>query len=257
MELASTDWKAIQNIVLELNGETDIPRALHAFLHSVGSLIPFEKASVYFYSRFAGRFQVDEYFAEGFDEKELVDYDAYYYSIDDILDTMLPRKLHTVRSSELFDMRKRVQTEYYNDYVKPVRTHFSLDANFAWNRGGGGIGFGTLDLFRATCDGDFSDRETEICRVLQPHLGLKVQSFFPPTESPYDQMLAPFRLTRTETEVARLLLQGFTNEQIAEAQHVTVSTIKKQVASVLSKTESSSRVSLLCKLSALQSPTVP
>jgi DNA-binding CsgD family transcriptional regulator len=213
----------------------------------IGELIPYEKASVYFYVLSKSKYKVEHYVAEGFYDKELLDYDAYYFQIDDILDKMLPNHLHTVRSSELFDMRERVRTEYYNDYVRPVRTHFSLDANFVWGRRSlDEIRFGTLDIFRPTGDGDFTDRETEICRILQPHLETKATHYS--LAGPHGHMPQGFALTPKETEVAELMLCGCTNEQIAFYQYVTVSTVKKHVAQILAKTGCSSRVDFICRV---------
>jgi DNA-binding CsgD family transcriptional regulator len=247
VELAIADWKRINRIILGMNCEDDVPKALKTFLLGLCELIPYEKASVYFYVLSKGKYKVERYIAEGFYDKELFDYDAYYFQIDDILDKMLPHRLHTVRSSELFDMRERARTEYYNDYVRPVRTHFSLDANFVWGRRSREeIRFGTLDIFRPTGDGDFTEREAEICRILQPHLETKASRYS--LAGFREQTLREFDLTPKETEVAALLLRGYTNEQIAFCHYITVSTVKKHVARIFAKTGCSSRVDFICRV---------
>lgn len=51
----------------------------------------------------------------------------------------------------------------------------------------------------------------------------------------YIQVLAPFKVTEREAEVARLIAWGFENAEIAEALHITLSTVKRHVEHLLLK----------------------
>ena len=246
--LTSQDWKKINDIILEMNYETDILKALNSFLLEIDKIVPYEKASIYFYTLSNDNLNVDKYIAHGFDQKDLETYDEYYCRIDDIVDKMLPTRMATVRSSDVFSFKQRKKTEYYADYIKPVRTHFSIDANFRWNKNDKETNFGSLDLFRPENEQNFSDKELEICKILQPHLETKASQYVFSFVDSVDSILGKFDFTKTEDKVARLILRGYTNEQIAKENFITVSTVKKHVTSILEKTKSASRIDFICKI---------
>jgi DNA-binding CsgD family transcriptional regulator len=246
--LTFKDWKNINDLILQMNYENDILKALNLFLIGIDRIVPYEKASIYFYTLSKDRLNVDKCIDQGFGKKELEVYDDYYCRIDDIIDKMLPTKLTTVRSSDIFNLKQRKQTEYYHDYVRPVRTCFSLDANFKWNKNDKETNFGSLDLFRPEKERDFTDRELEICKILQPHLETKASQYVFSFVDSLEKILLKYSFTKTENEVARLLLRGYTNEQIAKEKFITVSTVKKHVTGILEKSKSGSRIEFICKI---------
>lgn len=246
--LTLKDWKKINDIILEMNYETDILKALNSFLVEIDKMVPYEKASIYFYTLTENKVNVDKRISHGFANKDLITYDEYYCRIDDIVEKMLPTKLTTVRSSDIFNLKERKQTEYYNDYIRPVRTHFSLDANFRWIKNVKETSFGSLDLFRTENERDFTDKEVEICRILQPHLETKASQYVFSFVDSLEELLSEFAFTRTENEIARLILRGYTNEQISKEKFITVSTVKKHVTNILEKSKSSSRIEFICKI---------
>lgn len=246
--LLSKDWEKINDIILKMNYETDILKSLNLFLVEIDKLVPYEKASIYFYTLSEDKVNVKTRIGQGFDKRDLELYDEYYCTIDDIVDKMLPTKLTTVRSSDVFDFGQRRETEYYIDYIKPVRTHFSLDANFRWYENTKETSFGTLDLFRSENDPNFSKRELEICKILQPHLETKASLYVFSFVESLGDILDKFDFTKTEKEVARLVLRGYSNEQISKERFITISTVKKHVTSILEKTGSESRVEFICKI---------
>jgi DNA-binding CsgD family transcriptional regulator len=247
-QLVSSDWKRMNDIILQMNYENDILKALNTFLPEIEKIVPYEKASIYFYSLSKDALNVDKHITHGFEQKDLETYDEYYCKLDDIVDKLLPTKLATIRSSDIFNFNERSQTEYYSDYIRPVRTHFSLDANFRWNKNGKGTNFGTLDLFISENDSDFTDKEIEICKILQPHLETKASQYVFNFVDSLDAILENFALTKTENLVTRAILRGYTNEQIAKENYITVSTVKKHVSNILEKTNCGTRIELICKI---------
>ncbi|GMV15914.1 MAG: helix-turn-helix transcriptional regulator [Polyangiaceae bacterium] len=93
----------------------------------------------------------------------------------------------------------------------------------------------------------------EVAELRAP-LGLRASSFSLGDEEylvlsyPAPQHGLPKTLTATEREVARGLLGGLTNNQIARERGVAVRTVANQVAAVLKKTGVSSRIELVRKL---------
>ena len=148
-KLWSKDWEKINEIILRMNSESDVLKALNTFLTDVEKLVPYEKACIYFYDLSEPDI-VKEYMGKGFSEKELVDYERYYCDIDDVVEKMMPDKDVVIRSTDAFDIDRRKETEYFIDYVTPAKTKVSLDTNFRWNLENRGFCIGSLDLFPAT-----------------------------------------------------------------------------------------------------------
>ena len=131
-ELWTKDWKKINDIILQMNSESDILKALNTFLVDIEGLVPYEKACIYFYDLSAPN-TVQHYLGQGFSDKELKDYERYYCNIDDVVDKMMPNKEVVIKSTEAFDIEQRKETEYFIDYVTPANTKISLDTDFRWN----------------------------------------------------------------------------------------------------------------------------
>ena len=143
-ELWTKDWKKINDIILQMNSESDILKAFNRFLLDIEGLVPYEKACIYFYDLSASE-TVKDYIGQGFSEKELKDYERYYCNIDDVVAKMMPNKEVVIKSTEAFDIDKRKETEYFIDYVTPANTKISLDTNFRWNLENREFCIGSLD----------------------------------------------------------------------------------------------------------------
>lgn len=241
-ELWTKDWKKINDIILQMNSESDILKAFNIFLLDIEGLVPYEKACIYFYDLSASE-TVKDYIGQGFSEKELKDYERYYCNIDDVVAKMMPNKEVVIKSTEAFDIDKRKETEYFIDYVTPANTKISLDTNFRWNLENREFCIGSLDLFRNENDADFSEREMEICRIFQPHIELKASNY----AFLFDNIADRYALTNAEQDIANMILKGYSNEQIAEEKYITISTVKKHVSRILEKSDTKSRIEFICK----------
>ena len=241
-ELYAKDWQKINEIILRMNSENDILKALNTFLLDIERLVPYEKACIYFYDLSASDI-VKDYLGQGFSEKELIDYERYYCNIDDVVEKMMPNKEVVIKSTEAFDINQRKETEYFIDYVTPANTKISLDTKFRWNLENRGFCIGSLDLFRNEKDIDFTEREMEICRVFQPHIELRASNY----AFLFENITHKFALTNAEQDIASMILKGYSNEQIAEEKCITISTVKKHVSKILEKSDTKSRIEFICK----------
>ena len=241
-ELWTNDWKNINEIILQMNSESDILKAFNRFLLDIEGLVPYEKACIYFYDLSESE-TVKDYIGQGFSERELKDYERYYCNIDDVVAKMMPNKEVVIKSTEAFDIDKRKETEYFIDYVTPANTKISLDTNFRWNLENSEFCIGSLDLFRNENDADFSEREMEICRIFQPHIELKASNY----AFLFDNIANRYALTNAEQDIANMILKGYSNEQIAEEKYITISTVKKHVSRILEKSDTKSRIEFICK----------
>lgn len=243
-ELWPKDWEKINEMILEMNSESDILKAMNTFLLDIEKLIPYEKACIYFYDLSDSNI-VSNYIGQGFSKKELVDYERYYCNIDDVVDKMMPNKDVIIKSTEAFDIDQRKETEYFIDYVTPAHTKISLDTNFRWDLSNKEFCIGSLDLFRNEKDIDFTKREMEICRIFQPHIELKASNY----AFLFDNIAHKYSFTSAEQDIATMILRGYSNEQIAEEKCITISTVKKHVSKILEKSDTKSRIEFICKAS--------
>ena len=234
-ELWTKDWKRINEMILRMNSESDILKALNTFLTDIEGLVPYEKACIYFYDLSAPEI-VKDYIGQGFSEKELIDYERYYCNIDDVVEKMMPNKEVVIKSSEAFDINKRKETEYFIDYVTPAKTKVSLDTNFRWNMENRGFCIGSLDLFR-------NEKDVDFCRIFQPHIELKASNY----AFLFENLTHKYSLTNAEQDVATMILKGYSNEQIAEEKCISISTVKKHVSRILEKSDTKSRIEFICK----------
>lgn len=239
--LSNHDWNNINETIFAMNSEKDVSKAMELFLSCVYNIMPYDKASIIYFSYYQKKFCVETFISKNYTGDEVKSYNAYYYGMDDILDLMFQKNIMVGRSSDLVDYSERMKTEYYCDYIKPSGTHFSLDANFNWHKNNNVQSFGSLDFFRSERSRDFSDREFQICQVLQPHLELKASQYIVEYEDLFRDMLGSYLLTKCESEVALLIAKGYSNEEIGIKLYISVSTVKKHVSNIFEKMNIKSR----------------
>lgn len=94
-----------------------------------------------------------------------------------------------------------------------------------------------LDAIRRTADGDFT---------LSPHLlqRLVTRAVDARAAASAEAQVEPVALTPRELEVLPLVVDGLSNQEIAEQLHLGVTTVKTHVANLMTKTGSANRVQL-------------
>ncbi len=245
--LSQNDWYKISEIIYKLNSIPDISQAAQQFLVDINSLIPYDKATIIFYHLKNSAYEVDEFLERGAENNEVKNYMEYYCHLDDVLNHLIPTGARTIKSSDVFRETKRETTEYFCDYVVPSHTYLSLDTNFCWHKRNKMISFGSIDMFRDKGSKDFSEREVQICNIIQPHFETKVAHFISSEDDTIADLFEGFHLSRCETEVAKLLLNGATNGEISKSLFISLSTVKKHVSNIFDKTNSISRIDFIYK----------
>ena len=80
--------------------------------------------------------------------------------------------------------------------------------------------FGSVTLFRGKEEGDFSDLEVRLLQVLNRHLSAHFAFLWPDGPVPqgdasgFDPIADQFGISEREAEIARLVSQGLTNQEI-------------------------------------------
>jgi DNA-binding NarL/FixJ family response regulator len=92
-----------------------------------------------------------------------------------------------------------------------------------------------VDAIRRTADGDFT---------LSPHLLRRLVARAVGAEAAEQPVADPVSLTARELEVLPLVVEGLSNQEIADRLHLGVTTVKTHIANLLDKTGSENRVQL-------------
>jgi DNA-binding NarL/FixJ family response regulator len=92
-----------------------------------------------------------------------------------------------------------------------------------------------IDAIRRAADGDFT---------LSPHLLRRLVARATEAGAPPESRADPVALTPREVEVLPLVVDGLSNQEIADRLHLGVTTVKTHVANLMAKTRSENRVQL-------------
>ena len=146
------------------------------------------------------------------------------------------------RESDFMTDEKREQTPYYQNFFRPEGVHYSLMLVIIRNQ----QFYGCIALFRSKEKGDFSDRDQFLLSTIHDHLGWVLEqqkragqetTFSYPTR---EDLIRRFHLTSRESEIADLLLRGFSHKSICDMLHISPNTIKKHASNIYRKTKAHS-----------------
>lgn len=150
------------------------------------------------------------------------------------------------RDTDMMPDSYRVTTPLYKDIYVKQGIHYAMRISIvSENRA-----LGNISMFRKRGQNDFSDHDIEIARVFAPHLTQKLESVLMPSLpmnmvtgsiSAFDK----FNLTPKEREVVKLVLEDFTDGEIADTLCISRATLKTHIYNIYRKTNVKNRVQLI------------
>ena len=157
------------------------------------------------------------------------------------------------RETDFMSDEERMQTEYYQRMYAPANIHYSIILTLNHR----GVFYGCICLYRKRDADDFTEDEMFILDLLKEHLSyrLAMQSgdLLPPNGIAVDdpatnreKILFDYGLTKRETEIVLLLLEGSSREEICEQLFIAPNTLKKHVMHIYKKLNVSSWRELFC-----------
>lgn len=164
----------------------------------------------------------------------------YGHHRDPLFHEVQRRRVAVARFSDLMEHPKWVRTEIFNECYRPHDMHYGLGCEIVESR----QTYGTLMLFRSRSSGDFSTRDRNLVQFLQPHLVNRLRwQYLLRNLGPLAQRLTPAvdarfpftELTRRERDIARLVLLGAGNQEIAAELGITESTVKMHLQNIFVK----------------------
>ncbi len=221
-------------------------------INRMAELVPFDQARVYFVS---GNGKITDQYITGIENKWVALYHEYYSKIEGgrYAIPVFKREQEFLRNP-IINTRcwlESIPDEFVNDYVRAIGICYSLGFQFFDIEGWGKTYF----MFDRTTPVNFSEDEIFFLRMAFPHLNNLHKNFYiNPMESPVRENIrkgCPWNtdhLTVREMEVANLLCQGFTPQDISKKLHISVGTTRKHVEHIYKKLHVSSRQELLVRL---------
>lgn len=153
-----------------------------------------------------------------------------------------------LRVTDLMDREQWEKTVLYQTCYQPYGLYFAVDMTIV----SGGQLLGVLSLYRQKTQGDFSEDDLFLLKLLNDHLNARFcrekDAAGPAGERAERnrslQLARKYGLTAREAEITALILGGESNESIAEELNITVNTLKKHLQHIYRKTGVTSRVRL-------------
>lgn len=236
-----SDWLSINQIIYLINAVTEDEERRKRVLVYLRQLIPYNNACFYLADKNKGNMLTNPVSIDCPDRK-IQQYDQHYYKVD------YSRKLYyqimssVYRETDIFEKSKRERSEYYNDYLQSM--HYVVNCNFANLTGL----LGSMSLNRTKEEGEFSERELFMLRILEPHLTNRLsreqqKGYLKLVDNNY--LIKNYKLTNREIEIMDLVSSGLSNIEISNYLFISLGTVKKHLNNIFRKTEVNSRSKLI------------
>ncbi len=145
--------------------------------------------------------------------------------------------------SDILDDTVRKKTEFYRDFLEPQGIPYGCGIILIQE----GVLLGVVSFFRSAEWGDFTDKEVFVLDLFKSHLAkmisncLKDKSNHRAAYLDYEEE----PLTQREKEIAKLIIAGYSNEEISDELCISVSTTKKHVYHIFHKYNVNTRLELI------------
>lgn len=149
---------------------------------------------------------------------------------------------YAMRDSDVMTDQERLESRLYKEIYEPQGVFYVLRITLIWHE----EMIGQFTFFREREAGDFSDRDVQVGALFAPHLTLKLSQLknSAGTVSAGVRLKDEFGLTSREVEVVSLVVDGLSDEEIAEKLFISDSTVKKHLYNAYAKIGVSNRLQL-------------
>ena len=112
--------------------------------------------------------EVETFLSLGWNKSDVDIYIDKYFGVDDVIPMLTKNNPIAFRNNDFFAIDERSKTSYYKEFVESSKIQTSIDANILLNgvRGKKMI----MGFFRDPGKIEFSEKDLEIVKLLQPHL---------------------------------------------------------------------------------------
>lgn len=247
MHFEDWEWRDMFDLVADMNTiESENERLCRlTVLRGVRSLIPFDAGSFFLADPARTENPLTDPVTVGVPEGRISSYENYYYQYD------YCRQFYPITRSMVFcesDFSSNDSSdEMWNNFS--VEFEHQADCYIAHD----GMLLGCIAIARKKENGDFSERDLEIFKILLPHLENQLYWLYRRGSggSPRSAEWAAkqYGLTERERHVLFLMVRGKRNQEIARELFISEPTVKKHVSNILRKTDCKNRAQLKTLLS--------
>ncbi|SHM23841.1 helix-turn-helix transcriptional regulator [Halanaerobium congolense] len=241
------NWEKIIDFIYKTGKIIDLHKYSYYFLKELNQLIPFYAANFFLFDE--KKELIGDPVCFNINESVLKAYNDYYWQLDDIRNLAFDQQ-QPIISTELMDYKCWINTEYFNDFLAKNRLYYSCGIDIhADNKL-----LGTISLFRTYKDQNFTSRDLIYLKILAEHSSNHLKKLFEieklrkkankQNENIINTTAESFQLSSREKDVLKLILQGKTNEEIANELFVSINTVKKHLSHIFNKTEVHNRTEL-------------
>ena len=246
-EFLHQEWKGLLDLVYAINDNRDITDFRKTVLEYTEKIIPnklsfFDLCSYYRSKRL--------YFDPVSLNMTVEQLKLYYEKFEELDYTNWMINQHTkstaYRDSDFFTDKLKQHSIIYQEWLSPMGVYFSCGLSIVAD----GIPYGTMTLFRAFDDGDFTDKEIEILEYILRYIQQWLVGFYPNgisytgNQPQLKELQARYFLTNREDEIVRLIFSGADITQLSDMLFITENTVHKHIANIYKKMGVSNRTQL-------------
>lgn len=243
--MTEQSWRAIDDLVLKLYAAPDLGVLRRELMEGLKVLIPCPKGFFDLCDCTGGQFLFFEPVSLDMTAEELAAYYKRYQYSDYVAWIFTANEPTVYRDSSFIGDEARVRSAVYREWMEPMGVHFSMGSTQVHR----GVMYGSITLFRARAEGDFTDEEMDMLRILNRHLSATLSQRYPNGlkrgGEEGETLSHRYRLTEREGEIMALLVDGLGNQEIGKRLYITENTVKKHVGSLYHKLGITSRRQLM------------
>lgn len=248
-ELSNTRWEHFQEFLLMLYQQDRLRKIQKVVMDYLESEIV-HQCSMFDY----GRARDEEIiffhpYSDNLGEQALKDYYKNYQHKDYTVWNFSKTEALVYRDSDLIPDHLREKSSIYQQWMKPLGVYYGLGCTIVKQHF-----YGSVTMFRKKEIGDFTQEDLYLLELLNTHLASHMQMLYPNGVKESDirdtdkSLLGKYHLTERETEIARQLQYGLTNQEIGRKLCISEVTVKKHMSHIFEKMQVRNRNQLIIKL---------
>lgn len=238
--LEINDWMTLNTIIYEIYTTEDLTEMREKFLERMKAVLDFDSADFYL-STTDGKNSLTDPVFYNCEEDMSQDYEDIDYSRG----IMYGNESVVYRETDIMPDDVRINTEYYKKVYQPNNWHYSLQMILMKDK----VFLGTVTFYRFNGRENFEYEDVFILNMLKEHMAFRLYKERTAEEEPAAKLTVTeasvkFELTRRETDILKMLMDGKDNETICDELFISVNTLKKHILNIYRKLGIKKRVQL-------------
>lgn len=172
------------------------------------------------------------------DNNNLSRYQDYYQFHDPITHKMRHSR-QAISVNQVISQSDLMKTEFYQDFLAHDGMHYGVNL-YVFDEQGNNLA--DFRLWRSRHRDNFDNNDLEMLNIIAPHFRNSMRRL---NKCDGQQLVQRYQLTQREFEVLGLLNQAFSDQQIAEQLHISLSTCRTHIRRVYQKLDVHQRAQLL------------